>query len=124
MPADFRIRYPESIVEYRTQSKRLSPQLAGAIYREDLTEMTSRFFETLFLPALKIAEERNIPLYCGEYGVIDLADDSSKINWTADICSIFDKYQIGRAYWNYKEKDFGIINIQDEKIRRQLAEKL
>ncbi len=124
MRADFRIRYPESIVEYRTQSRRLSLQLAGVIYREDLTEMTSRFFETLFLPALKIAEERNIPLYCGEYGVIDLADDSSKINWTADICSIFDKYQIGRAYWNYKEKDFGIINIQDEKIRKQLAEKL
>lgn len=124
MPEDFRIGYPESIEEYRRQSKRLSQQLVGAIYSDNLTEIAGSFFETLFIPALKIAEERNIPLYCGEYGVIDLADDISKINWTADICSVFDKYGIGRAYWNYKEKDFGIINIPDEQIRKQLAEKL
>ncbi|MDE6677865.1 MAG: glycoside hydrolase family 5 protein [Ruminococcus sp.] len=124
MSEDFRISYPENIEEYRRQSSILSQQLVGAIYNENLTEISDVFFETLFTPALKIAEERNIPLYCGEYGVIDLADDISKINWTADICSVFNKYNIGRAYWNYKEKDFGIINIKDEKIRKQLSENL
>ncbi|MDE6834606.1 MAG: glycoside hydrolase family 5 protein [Ruminococcus sp.] len=124
MPSDFRIGYPADIEEYRKESKRLSPQLAGAIYSENLTEISPDFFETLFRPALETAESRNIPLYCGEYGVIDLADDTSKINWTSDICSVFDKYGIGRAYWNYKEKDYGIINISDENIRKKLAEKL
>lgn len=124
MPADFRICYPESLAEYRRQSERLARQLVGAIYSENLPEISADFFETLFKPALKTAEERNIPLYCGEYGVIDLADDISKINWTADICAVFDKYGIGRAYWNYKEKDYGIINIPDEKIRKKLAENL
>ncbi|MDE6798447.1 MAG: glycoside hydrolase family 5 protein, partial [Ruminococcus sp.] len=124
MPSDFRIGYPADIEEYRKESKRLSPQLAGAIYNENLTEISPDFFETLFKPALETAEKRNIPLYCGEYGVIDLADDTSKINWTSDICSVFDKYSIGRAYWNYKEKDYGIINISDENIRKKLAEKL
>lgn len=124
MPEDFRIKYPENIDEYRRQSKRLSQELAGAVFSDTLTEISCDFFEKLFIPALETAEKRNIPLYCGEYGVIDLADDISKINWTADICSVFDKYNIGRAYWNYKEKDFGIINIKDEKVRKQLAEKL
>lgn len=124
MPEDFRIRYPENIDEYRQQSKRLSHHLAGAIFSDNLTEISCDFFEKLFLPALKTAAERNIPLYCGEYGVIDLADDVSKINWTTDICSVFDKYSIGRSYWNYKEKDFGIIDIKDEKVRKQLAGKL
>ena len=110
--------------EYQSASKILSPELAGAIYAKDLTQMGPEFFETLFQPALRIAAERDIPLYCGEYGVIDLADDASKIRWASDICSVFDKYQIGRAYWNYKEKDYGIVNIPEESVRKQLAEKL
>lgn len=124
MPENFRINYPENIDEYRKQSRRLSKQLAGAVFNDNLTEISSDFFEKLFTPALETAEKRNIPLYCGEYGVIELADDVSKINWVSDICAVFDKYNIGRSYWNYKEKDFGIINIKDEKVRKQLAQKL
>ena len=97
MPADFRIAYPKCLAEYREASKILSQELAGAIYADDLKEMGADFFETLFAPALKIAQERDIPLYCGEYGVIDLADNDSKIRWAADICSVFNKYGIGRA---------------------------
>lgn len=124
MPKDFRIKYPESIDKYREKSKILAPELSGAIFSENLSAIGPSFFETLFLPALKAAEERNVPLYCGEYGVIDLADNVSKINWTSDINTIFNKYNIGRAYWNYKEKDFGVINIEDEKVRKELTEKL
>mgnify|MGYP000559200100 FL=1 len=101
-----------------------SQELAGAIFEGDLPEVGPAFFEALFQPALKIAEERDIPLYCGEYGVIDLADNVSKINWASDICAVFDKYGIGRAYWNYKEKDYGIVNIPDQNVQRELAAKL
>mgnify|MGYP000031329703 CR=1 FL=1 len=104
MPSDFRISYPNTIENYREASKMLSQKLAGAIFEGELPEMGPDFFETLFRPALDIAEERDIPLYCGEYGVIDLADNDSKIRWAADICAVFDKYGIGRAYWNYKRK--------------------
>ncbi|WP_302588059.1 glycoside hydrolase family 5 protein [uncultured Ruminococcus sp.] len=124
MPADFRIAYPKCLAEYREASKILSQELAGAIYADDLKEMGSDFFETLFAPALKISQERDIPLYCGEYGVIDLADNDSKIRWAADICSVFNKYGIGRAYWNYKGKDYGIVDIPDAAVQKQLAQKL
>ena len=79
------------------------------------------FFERIFAPALRTSEERDIPLYCGEYGVIDLADSESKLNWARDICSVFDRHGIGRAYWNYKEKDFGIINIGDKEVQKELG---
>ena len=124
MPSDFRIAYPNTIENYRESSKMLSQELAGAIFEGDLPEVGPAFFEALFQPALKIAEERDIPLYCGEYGVIDLADNVSKINWASDICAVFDKYGIGRAYWNYKEKDYGIVNIPDQNVQRELAAKL
>ena len=124
MPSDFRIPYPNTIENYREASKMLSQELAGAIFESELPEMGPDFFETLFRPALDIAEERDIPLYCGEYGVIDLADNDSKIRWATDICAVFDKYGIGRAYWNYKEKDYGIVDIPDESVQRELAAKL
>ena len=124
MPSDFRISYPNTIENYREASKMLSQELAGAIFESELPEMGPDFFETLFRPALDIAEERDIPLYCGEYGVIDLADNDSKIRWATDICAVFDKYGIGRAYWNYKEKDYGIVDIPDESVQRELAAKL
>ena len=92
--------------------------------REICRRSARRSLRSLFQPALKIAEERDIPLYCGEYGVIDLADNVSKINWASDICAVFDKYGIGRAYWNYKEKDYGIVNIPDQNVQRELAAKL
>ncbi|MBQ8825242.1 MAG: cellulase family glycosylhydrolase [Ruminococcus sp.] len=122
MNPDFRISYPESLSKYRNCSKNLKYQLVSSIFRKDLTSLGTDFFEKLFLPAIKYAEENNVPIYCGEYGVIDLADDISKVKWVKDICTIFNKYQIGRAYWNYKEKDYGIVNIENEEIKKQLAE--
>lgn len=121
MPADFRVEYPASVERYRECSRQLSQALVGGIFEEGLPEMGLEFFEYMFAPALEYAEKHGIPLYCGEYGVIDLADDVSKINWAKDICTVFDNHKIGRAYWNYKEKDFGIVNIPDKEVQKQLA---
>jgi len=60
--------------------------------------------------AVKIAEERNVPLYCGEYGVINLADEKSTIAWYNAINSSFNKYKIARAAWCYKGLDFGLTD--------------
>lgn len=49
----------------------------------------SEFFDELFSKAAKISEERNAPLYCGEYGVIHLADEESTIAWYKAINSSF-----------------------------------
>ena len=121
MPRDFRVHYPASIEEYRACSRELSQALVGGIFEEGLDRMGPEFFEKMFAPAIEYAESHGISLYCGEYGVIDLADDESKIRWAEDICKVFDAHKIGRAYWNYKEKDFGIVNIKDENVCKKLA---
>ena len=107
MPEDLVVLYPDSLEEYRKKSEGLAPELADAINKGELTEIGPSMFDRLFQPAVQTAEERNVPLYCGEYGVIDLAPVDSAKRWFADIHSVFDKYGIGHAVWNYKEKDFG-----------------
>ena len=53
---------------------------------------------------------RDVPLYCGEYGVIDLADPAETLKWYRIIHEAFEKHKIGRAAWNYRGKDFGFVD--------------
>ncbi len=122
MPEDFRIDYPRSLEEYRKVGDSLSADLAGAVYKEGISEPGPGFFEDIFKPALEKAEKDNVPLYCGEYGVIDLAEPQSTLRWLKDIQTAFRKYGIGNALWNYKEKDFGFVNASFESIRNSFIE--
>lgn len=68
------------------------------------------YFENLVSEAVRVAEERNVALYCGEYGVINLATAEDTMKWYKMICSVFEKHGIGRAAWSYKEMDFGLVD--------------
>ena len=124
MPSDFRIHYPVSLKEYRecAASMKLSKELTGAIYAEGISEPGEAFFEDIFAPALEKAGKDNVPLYCGEYGVIDLADGDDKLRWLKDIHAVMNRHGIGRALWNYKQKDFGIEDEAFSGIRGQFME--
>ena len=124
MPQDFVLEYPGELQDYRTKAHSLTEVLGGAIDIPSLTSIGPDFFEILFAPALKAAEENNAPLYCGEYGVIDRAPLNSVVNWYRDIHGIFEKYGIGRAAWNYKEKDFGISGAHYDPVREELIRQL
>lgn len=117
MPADFRIGYPDTIENYRNASREISPILAGAVFEDKATKVGVEFFEDIFEAAIEHAKKYDAPLYCGEYGVIDLADNKSKIRWLKDIHGAFKKHSIGHALWNYKEKDFGFVDPQFEEIK-------
>ena len=124
MPADFRIGYPKTLEEYRKATEILDQKLSGTIFNEDIKPIGTSFFEGLFEPAIKVSEERDIPLYCGEYGVIDLANREDAVRWLSDIHDTFEKYAIGRALWNYKEKDFGIAGEEARPYLNAIADKL
>lgn len=122
MPHDFRIAYPKTLSEYQKASRALSKDLAGAIFNADIKEIGVGFFEDIFAPAIAKAEKDNVPLYCGEYGVIDLAEGRYRLAWMNDIHTAFKSHGIGRALWNYKEKDFGLVDesfaaIKDDFIK-------
>lgn len=122
MPRDFRIGYPRTLEEYREAGKILDPNMGGAVFVEGVSEIGVPFFEDIFAPALEKAEKDGVPLYCGEYGVIDLAEGEDKIRWLRDIHTALNAHGIGRALWNYKEKDFGLKDARFDEIREQFIE--
>ena len=66
------------------------------------------YFDYLLKEAVEVAKERDVALYCGEYGVIDLADEADRRVWYDTFHKVMDKYNICRAVWNYKEMDFEV----------------
>lgn len=110
MPKDFRLQYPGTVQDYTSKQEQLALETVDLISCADTFTVGAEFFDELFSRAVEIAEARNALLYCGEYGVIHLADDESTISWYKAINSSFQKYGISRAAWCYKELDFGLID--------------
>ncbi len=123
MPSDLKIGYPKILSEYADESRKIFGNDFDNEFTQNLSEnIDSSFFEIMFIKAVLIAEKYDVPLYCGEYGVIEKVEPNSTLNWFKDIHSAFEKLEIGRAVWTYKSKDFGITDdsyssIFDELIK-------
>lgn len=100
------IGYPASMEEYRACSKELKCFGSG-LY--NTYTMGAEYMEKLIAEAVEVAERVNVPLYCGEYGVIDCADAEETLVWYKDINSVFERFGIGRAAWTYKGMNFGLV---------------
>jgi endoglucanase len=59
---------------------------------------------------LRLADSLHLPLYCGEFGIIDKSPIASKLAWYRDMVSIFEEKSIAYANWNYKAGSFGIVD--------------
>jgi endoglucanase len=70
--------------------------------------------ESMMRKPLQLADSLNLPLYCGEFGIIDKAPREAKLAWYRDMVALFEKHNIAYANWNYKAGSFGIV---DEKMK-------
>lgn len=59
---------------------------------------------------MRVADSLHLPLYCGEFGVIENTPRKVRLAWYRDMVSIFDQYHIAYANWNYKDGSFGIVD--------------
>ena len=75
----------------------------------------------LLEPAIWFKQHSDIPLYCGEFGVIDRAPMPTRINWTRDVIDILNEYEIGYAYWSYKQMDFGLVDENGAAVNEELV---
>ena len=66
--------------------------------------------EKMMAKPIRLANSLKLPLYCGEFGVIDGSPRDSKIAWYKDLVAIFEKHNIAYANWNYKTGSFGIVD--------------
>lgn len=108
MPADFKMNFPETKENYSAAVDKLHLSTLELVNTLDISCIDGQIFDKLFGKAAAIAEKYSVPLYCGEFGVIDSADSESTSAWYKAITDAFRKYSIGHAAWNYKKMDFGI----------------
>lgn len=117
MPKDLSVTYPLPASEVRA--------LSSSIYGKDFdaefatlgdTLLSADYFKQLFAPALAISEQYDVPLYCGEYGVIDHADRESTLRWYSDFNAALQECNIPRAAWNYKRMNFDITGNLNKDI--------
>ncbi len=82
--------------------------------------VTEQYFEELFAEAIEKAKANNTVLYCGEYGVIDRAAPEDILAWYKAINAVFEKHNISRCTWSYKEMDFGLSDKRLDGVREEL----
>ena len=78
------------------------------------------FLKEMLAPAIQFMQQTGEPLYCGEFGVIDLAPMQTRINWTRDLIDIMNEYKIGYGYWSYKVMDFGLVDKNGNVVNEEL----
>ena len=111
------MNYPGHMEEYRACSKRIQCFGSGLYNTNEIGE---EFMEALIIEAVDAADKAGVPIYCGEYGVIDTADIDDTLKWYQDIHNVFEKYGIGRAAWTYKKMDFGLIDEHYSSRRNEI----
>lgn len=116
-----KVHYPDDMAWYKKESEKIGLQGMPCVNCE-ADSMGVDFHEKMIKSALDVKKEKNITLYCGEFGVIDRADEDDAIRWYRDILNLFEKYDIGYALWSYKEMDFGIMGEKYERLRAFLKQ--
>ena len=82
------------------------------------------FFERAFASAIETAEKNNTALYCGEYGVIEIASPEDTVLWYEKIHATFEKHGIARSAWSYRQMDFGLSDPRLDGVRDRLIKLL
>ena len=91
------VNYPGQIVVNGT-----SPEEKSVYNIDTLEKMMQKPFH--------LADSLNLPLYCGEFGVIETAPLKPKLAWYRDMVTVFEKHGVAYANWNFKAGSFGIVD--------------
>ncbi len=125
MSKDLSISYPGSTEKYQAATlENIGGDLAEAYKGYPGSQVDRDFMEMEMRVADEVGRKMKVPVYCGEYGVIDNVPADDLLRWYDDIHSTFDSFGFGRAAWNYKEKDFGIIDSCRADILPQIVKHL
>lgn len=126
MKSDFRMGFDHTYGEYKQLTiDNLGEGNAGCFNLFNQNEkLDEAFFEKILEPAIRTSKERNVEIYCGEYGVIEFAGAEEAVKWFKPFTAVLDKYGIGRAVWNYRKHVFGISDDWMSPKREELIKML
>ncbi|MCR5279079.1 MAG: cellulase family glycosylhydrolase [Lachnospiraceae bacterium] len=125
MDPKFRMPFKASYRTYFANSEAQFGNRPEELHVENLDDTLGvEYFEKYMQEAVRVAEERNVALYCGEYGVIDNATPEDTVEFYRAISTAFNNHNIGRAAWSYKQMDFGISDARMDGVRAELLKLL
>lgn len=101
------IIYPGYAVDTAIYSE-LNPELVERI-KEVNYDCNINSMEERILLAVNEAKKRGLKLYCGEFGCFPLTPIEFRKALYSDLTKIFNKHDIARAHWNYKN-DFPLVD--------------
>jgi aryl-phospho-beta-D-glucosidase BglC (GH1 family) len=123
-PADERVIYNMHCYDplpFTHQGAHWVPQLdINARVSFEEAGITEKLFEDNFASAIATAEERGTALYCGEYGVIENATPEDTVKWFKTIHAVFERHEIARSVWSYREMNFGLSDARLDGVRDEL----
>jgi endoglucanase len=113
------VQYPGQIVDtlvYQTLSK-------AAV--EAMRSHANGYFdraalEKVMAPAIQTAKEKNLPLYCGEFGVYPTIPNDIRLRYYSDLCDIFRANGIAYCHWCYKG-DFPVLDDKGEPDKEMVS---
>ncbi len=113
------VHYPGQIVDTLIYQQ-LSRSAAEAMRQYANGYFNKEILAKEMLPAIKIAQERNLPLYCGEYGVYPTIANELRLKYYTDLVEIFNENKIAYCHWCYKG-DFPILRSTGEPDRELVS---
>lgn len=117
MKPDCEVNYPDTKAVYCEKTlENLGTDHAQPLSGFGGEMIDASYMEWEMAVAKEVSEKLDVPVYCGEYGVIDRVPDDTLLRWYSDVSSVFNKLDIGRAAWTYRRKDFGITDPCRENI--------
>lgn len=111
MDKNIRIRLNSTYSKYNEYTSKYIGEEGKKFDNFDLNQKISlQYFGDLIVKAVKVANEKNVQLYCSEYGLIDNISKKDAEQWFDYVNIVFSKYHIGKAVWSYRGKFFSIEN--------------
>jgi endoglucanase len=92
---------------------------------KDLRAFANGFFtidtlEKIISPAIKFAKEKNLQLFCGEFGIYPTIPENLQLQWYKDMCDIFNRNNIAYCHWCYKG-DFPVVDVKTSTPNKKLV---
>ncbi len=115
MDTSFRFSLSRPLADLKAETEAFSGERTGEFDGMDPSlPLSAAYFVRRMEKAARVAQERGVRLYCGEYGVIDRASPEDTVRWYRAISTAFERFGIGRAAWTYRAMDFGLA---DERLK-------
>ena len=113
------VNYPGQIVD-TTCYQDLSESAREAMRDYANGYFTKEILAEEMAPAIKVAKEYDLPLFCGEFGVYPTIPENIMLRWYSDVCDIFNANGIAFCHWCYKG-DFPVVDENGVPNRRLVS---